>query len=620
MGLSVLSVARRFAKDEPKTKDETKGEAKKAKLRRMVVMMGPPAAGKGFFTGEPEADKPGSKYGWKFPDSTHGLFTSDDIPDHPEYDESDNHLRAIQRGEAKKHYETLKAAHAQGQQAFDKALEDHWYETKDGSRVGLGDVAKFEDFNPEEFGDFFKKANKDFYVSMRGWHDDHKKINPTTGKQTERYKDQARHLFDDSVGEKIDQDKDLLIVDSAGEDIDAQDFQGQIDRAKANGYEVTVVFLHPEQADTELSNLARGKVQGKRMVDQADISNWYAKNKEALEGIAKANPDNFLHYRKPPPDPDPKKAAEKRARARELMEKLPSVPVQRNGESGDDFKARRKEWEGKNKEALDEIGHTLYKAAPYPKDPEKSTSWGRTLDHARVPEKPEGDLAESVQKMNEDAESRAGAGKPKDKGDKPAKGEDEGKPKEKGKDDEGGEKKPPKKDEPKKTQQDFLRAMGDKVVSNPNPDARKKQIKLRSLPWEHQKKYYEQWAKKHAHQQVMRSIFRVASRYEHRVTMAAEEKDWLASWMSDVAKEVREKLKVDDYEVEVKSPKGPVFFAVVKGAEGDTKAIKAIRPTLEKLADSAVKKHPDMGKDFEVEVHASNKGDDLYFEVEVIFP
>ncbi len=64
-----------------------------------------------------------------------------------------------------------------------------------------------------------------------------------------------------------------MLVDSAGEDIDAQDFKGQIDHAKANGYEVTVVFLHPEQADTELSNLARKKVAGKRMVDQEDISN-----------------------------------------------------------------------------------------------------------------------------------------------------------------------------------------------------------------------------------------------------------------------------------------------------------------------------------------------------------
>lgn len=463
------------------------------KPKRMVIMVGPPAAGKGFFLGEPEADVPGSKFGWKLPSSTHGLFKDQDIPDAPEHDESDNHLRAIQFEESKKHYNVLASAHKKGKEAFRKALSNIWYDTKDGGRTQLKSMVSYDSF-PENHSGFFKKTNKDFYVSMRGWHDDAKKHNSVTGKPKERYKDEARHRFDDAINKKIDKDNELLIVDSAGEDIDAQDYKGQIDNAKANGYDVTVVFLHPEQADTELSNLARGKVAGKRMVDQADIDNWYKNNKAALEEIQKASPQNFLHYRKAPPDPDPKKAAEMRKQARDLMNNLPPVPAKQEGESDDDFKARSKKWKEDNKKSLDTVMHTLYKAGPYSKDPVPETSYGSTLSSETLPKKPKGNIAEAVHKMNEDADARAGKGK-----------EEEG----------AGKSKEPAKDEGSHTQQQFLREMGDKEVPNPNPDGRKPRIKVRSLPWEQQKRYYQKWVKqrkdKHANM-----AFRVAAAYLER--------------------------------------------------------------------------------------------------------
>lgn len=557
--------------------------------------------GKGFFIGEPDADVPGSKFGWKFPDSTHGLFTSDAIPDHPEYDEGDNHLRAVQFAESKKHYDKLAKAHKKGSKAFEKALEDYWYETKDGNRVNLGSMIKYDEF-PSDHEAYFKKANKDFYVSMRGWHDDAKKINPETGKPKERFKDEARHRFDDSVNEVIDKDNELLIIDSPGEDIDAQDYRGQIEKAKANGYEVSIMFLHPEQADTELSNLARGRVQGKRMVDQADIDNWYARNKEALEEIQKADPDNFLHYRKPPPDPDPKKAAEIRKKARDLMEALPPVPVKQKDESDEDFKARHKEWKEANKDALKTITHTLYLAAPYPKDPDKRTSWGRTLDRERVPEKPEGDIAETVAKMNAEAEERAG--KPKAKEEK-ANGKGKSKDKPNG----------------KKTKQDFLKAMRGKKVPNPNPQTKKKypSVLLTGLPWQYQKPYYQKWVKqKQASDLALAG--RVVQRYkEAKMDVVAAEKDFVEDLMESIGKTLESKLDLDsDFEVRVK--KGPVLFVVVKGAEGDYKAMKEYRPQIKKIVDSVLGQKTKGYDGFRSTVGTANKGDDLFFKVEVVFP
>lgn len=588
-----------YAQDEPE-----KAEKPKTKPKRMVIMVGPPAAGKGFFIGEPDADVPGSKFGWKFPDSTHGLFTSDAIPEHPEYDEGDNHLRAVQFSESKKQYEALAKAHKKGPEAFQKALDDHWYETKDGNRVELGSTVKYDDF-PSDHEAFFKKANKDFYVSMRGWHDDAKKINPETGKPKERFKDEARNRFDDSVNEVIDKDNELLIIDSPGEDIDAQDYRGQIEKAKANGYEVSIMFLHPEQADTELSNLARGRVQGKRMVDQADIDNWYARNKEALAEIQQANPDNFLHYRKPPPDPDPKKAAEIRKKARELMEALPPVPVKQKGEEDDAFKARQKEWKESNKDALKTITHTLYLAAPYPKDPDSSTSWGRTLDRERVPEKPVGDIAETVAKMNADAEERAG--KPKAKKDEESKGNGKAKPKPNGK---------------KKTKQDFLKAMRGKKVPNPNPETKKKypSVVLTGLPWNYQKPYYQKWVKqKQASDLALAG--RVVQRYkEATMEVVAAEKDFVEDLMKSVGKDIESKLKLNDFEYEVRVKRGPVAFVVVKGAEGDYKAMKEIRPQIQKIVDATVGQKTKGYDGFHAKVTTANKGDDLFFKVEVIFP
>jgi hypothetical protein len=57
---------------------------------------------------------------------------------------------------------------------------------------------------------------------------------------------------------------------------------------------------------------------------------------------------------------------------------------------------------------------------------------------------------------------------------------------------------------------DFLREVGDQMVANPNADNRKlhPQVKVKSLPWEDQKKFYDSWRKKSAYTVVTRYLAR----------------------------------------------------------------------------------------------------------------
>lgn len=600
----VSRIVRRFVAAE--------GESKR---KRMVVMIGPPAAGKGFFLGEPEKvdDKDVAKgkakpedvgkakkyktesgeerdttYGYKLPEMTKGLFKDEDIPPSPDYDESDRHLRKIQYNEAVKHYETLSKAHAQGKEAYDKAMSDMWYSTKDGKKVSLGASVPFDKF-PDSPQKLHKQADKEFYVSMRGWHDDAKHHNKETGKSVERYKDQARHRFDDAVGETSENDKssNMMIVDSAGEDIDAQDFKGQIERAKANGYEVSVIFLHPEKADTELSNLSRNRVQGKRMVDGADIDNWYERNEDALKAIQAAAPNNFLHYRKGPPDSDPAKAAEKRKKARDLMEGLKGMGAE-----------ERKKAEG-------EIGKVLYGSSSY--ELQKDTSYGQTLKG--LPKKPEKNIATAVKEMNDEAAKRAKVAPEKGEGGHAEKEEPEKE-----------HKAPPdEKKKPEKTRIKFLDEVGDKEVPNPtfkpsngesasNPRKRK----IRNLPWEHQKKFYQQWS----HAKHAKIASNVAQRFRETVMQvnAADEsknesKGFLSGWVSGLASDLK-KLDAGSYDVSVKATEDLVFVTL-KGAEGDLSTYKKVKEKITDVMKDRAKKDKNAPDNLKPVISQSTKGDDM---------
>lgn len=279
-------------------------------FRQMVLMVGSPASGKGFFAGEPEVDKSTGKVvkpaGHNLDKSTGGLLKTDPSED-VESEESDAHLRALQFETAALHYQILKRAHEKGRDHYDTALKDHWYLTKDGKRRSLGEEISYENF-PKSLEEFVSNPkSNDFYVSMRGWHDDAVKTHesgPRVGRKVERFKDAARELFDKHVQHKTGQSgANTFVVDSAGEDIDAQDFEAQIKQAKANGWNVSIIFLDVPKREIELSNLQRGFVNRKRMVDQSDIDNYYEKvdeGRKRLQKIAKAASANFLNFHKTP--------------------------------------------------------------------------------------------------------------------------------------------------------------------------------------------------------------------------------------------------------------------------------------------------------------------------------
>lgn len=86
-----------------------------------------------------------------------------------------------------------------------------------------------------------------------------------------------------------------------------------------------------------------------------------------------------------------------------------------------------------------------------------------------------------------------------------------------------------------------------------------------------------------------------------------------------VADEVKQKLKSEHYDIEVKAPKGPAFGVVVKGAQGDVTEGKKLRSKLDSIMKDALKRH--MGfDDFGVKIDAMSKGDDMLLWVEIMFP
>jgi hypothetical protein len=267
--------------------------------KHMVILIGGPASGKGHFTGN-------------LAQNAKKVLDDDETPSGAHVDESDDHLRNIQYEQSVRHFETLQAARKKGKKEFDEALADMWYTTKDGTRKNFGEHLNYENF-PESHEEYYgNKAKKikpkvpavgDLYVSMRGWHDDAQQVHesgPLKGKPKERFKDEARERFDASARRKIEHDEadgGVLVLDSAGEDVDVQDFQGQIKHAQANGYEVTVVHLDMDPEDMTLSNMIRG-AKGDRMVDQADIDNFAKTAPGAIKKLREANPDRFVHYKR----------------------------------------------------------------------------------------------------------------------------------------------------------------------------------------------------------------------------------------------------------------------------------------------------------------------------------
>lgn len=584
-------------------------EAPKAKRKHMVIMVGGPASGKGFFLGEPEnvsqkdvdkgkakpeelgKRKKGTGFGYRLPVSTKGLFSKDDTPTEEEegkttQTESDAHLRAIQYTESKKHHAVLAAAHKEGKEAFEKALADHWYNTKDGKKVSLSSFVSYDKFDKDD-ADKFYKGNNAFYVSMRAWHDEsgtidkdgkfHPRINKETGKQAEPFKDQARKDFEHHVRKIVNaKDSDAIVIDSAGEDIDAQDFEGQINAGKAAGYEVSVIFLNISKEDAMLSNMSRGFVDGKRMVDTKDIDNFFDKYNEGIEKIKKANPHRFLQFDRRPP-----LTKDEREKVMKMMTHTPDgKPTFLTDPKSDIRTVKDLKAHGANP---DDIANMI-KAALY---------------------KPQYDL-------NTDESWLA------------------------------NDKKPPKYTQPNYENPDNAKAaekeLAKAVKSDPATEGSKKteaptkEEKKELKPDEYHKVHNRcppgyHWDGKHCvetkdegHKMQMAAETLTASRRiaSTLVSIRAEKKhmaDALFEAMKKVMAAVKSRLpeEIRGYKVKLQQGRGPVIYVILEGASGDISAIKEARPKLTNAFLSAYKA-ADVAL-FKPKITAHNKGDDLILAV-----
>jgi hypothetical protein len=536
------------------------------KRKQMVIMVGGPASGKGFFLGE------GGK---GLPKSTKNLFSADEIPDEKVgFAESDNNLRGIQYFESIKHYETLKKAADEGPDALKKALDDHWYKTKDGKKVDLKNMGLPP--VPDPHDKFYKKTGA-FYKNMRGWHNDADETNPETGKPKERFKDQARKVFEEETAKKIEhEDKDFMIIDSAGEDIDAQDFEGQIARGKAAGFEVSVVFLDIEKEDTKLSNMSRGFVAGKRMVDEQDIDNFFDKHAAAIEKIKKAAPNRFLHFKRRPPLTEKERA--------ELAGAMTHTPDGKPTFLADPSSSVRsiKDLPADQAKAVEKKVKSLLYKPQYELDTESSFSdSGKDFPAHSFGS---GEEVQAVKAGNETLKDIAKDLK-----------------KTVGKDDEKGGAAPAKVD--MKDKSPAAKAADKKKLT---PDQYRSKWGRCPAGWNYSKD--------------KRHCLDVRSLRAHKENLMESAPPNLKTFMGKVLKRVERKLPEDIRGYKLSSAvAGFNVVVTLPGARGDVSAIRELRAPLKKAMERAVRRMSN-GTIKEVRVTASNKGDDLLVLAEVIFP
>jgi hypothetical protein len=95
----------------------------------------------------------------------------------------------------------------------------------------------------------------------------------------------------------------------------------------------------------------------------------------------------------------------------------------------------------------------------------------------------------------------------------------------------------------------------------------------------------------------------------------------LEAFTKFIAGRIEAGLPKGDQVFEVRPTAGPIIYVKAIGAEGDLTLAKELRPVIAQLALEAVyeKKAAFRGQ-FDARVSTSNKGNDLWFTVEIIYP
>ena len=251
-------------------------EFKEDLKQQMVIVVGAPASGKGYFVATTlgkflKGDQAGLTK--SFPRLTFGAKNL----------ESDNSLRKEQFEAAKMDFKRLLRCNDKAQ--FDEKIKGKEFQyTADGKTVKLSSVLTWEEFDKRrsKFQDYFKKKGdpvNQYYASLRG----------NDSQDGEQLKKAARASFEDSVKYAIQKSGDLIVIDTAGEDIGSTPFEKFFKQAKDEGFTVSLVELNIPLEMSIRRNAKRG--EGGRSVPDSQIKSAY----NAISGIvAKLRQDKRL--------------------------------------------------------------------------------------------------------------------------------------------------------------------------------------------------------------------------------------------------------------------------------------------------------------------------------------
>lgn len=268
-------------------------EFKEDLMKQMVIIVGAPASGKSFFVENsfgPWAQKVSrnASLAKSFP-ILRGLHDAAGV-------ESDNSLRRLQYKAAQEDYADLSRALTSGE--FNRMLDSvkYSYKPEGEPRVWLRDFINWDDWKTHvlkeeanltkmqkrEAGAFFALTKK-YYASMRG---------RAAG---EGMKDAAREIFFDRTRHAIHRAGNVIVIDSAGEDILSTPFGKFLDMAQKQAFTTTLVQLHIPLSLSLKRNEARGK-KG-RAVPEAQVKRAFNNMKKKVTELRRdPRLDRYVRY------------------------------------------------------------------------------------------------------------------------------------------------------------------------------------------------------------------------------------------------------------------------------------------------------------------------------------
>lgn len=256
-------------------------EFKEDLMKQMIILVGAPASGKSYFVQHSFGKwAKGATLGKSFP-GVLGLHTTATL-------ESDNSLRRMQYKAAQEDYVALKKAKTE--QEFNKIIGQERFSYKADDTVRrLKDIVTWELF--QEYGSFPAYYGRKghpvnaYYASMRG-----------RGKgEKEGLKEMARKFFFDQTKVAIKRHANVILVDSAGEDITNTPFDKFLDMAQREEYSVSLVQLYIPLSLSVARNNLRGK-KG-RAVPEAQIKSAFKAMESVVSRLRKDKRlDRYVKY------------------------------------------------------------------------------------------------------------------------------------------------------------------------------------------------------------------------------------------------------------------------------------------------------------------------------------